>query len=630
MSKKATRPAGVGQKPAAGPLDRLEAGRAGRSKLILAGIVVVSVLLRVGYFIQLNAGPCIWQHRWDQCDMNFFDRWARQIAAGDWLCENVSPPIHAWHRRMAADYYRRHPDEFAKARRAEAAGGPSPARALWNRWAGGRRFYQGPLYPYLIALTYKIWPDVRAVFIWQMIAGVLVNVLVYLVARRLFGNVTAVLAALMACLYAPLLQTELVLVRMTLVVLAALAMVYLADVARRRGSFASWLIAGLVMGLSLVLKAHFALFVAGAAVILVVHYFRRRGVLIRSAVGLAAGVAIGVAPLVARNVAVGIGPFETASSARPAFALWNGYQPGAGVEWRPEVAARIMGQVGGHGSVIRATLATHPGIGSVVRLVGARFPKALGWYELPDNANFYYYRLHSSVLRLMPLTFFALAPLAIVGMALALPRAGRSAFLYLQVFTNLVVLVCLFPVGRFRLPMAAAMIPFAALTIVCLARWLTLRRFAQVSAVALAVVLVGFWTGRPLGDDRHEIRPADYKVPYDVYYQPLIAKAVKAGAWRRAADITGRLVRYRPEWLDAIGPARRPRGYDEMSLVRWYAQLYGFYAQTCRRAGRAGLAGLAGLAGQSRLYYRRSRELTEALKSAVDVDASVATRPDPW
>ena len=586
-------------------LDRLDGYLAKRSKLVLASIVVLSDLLRIGYFFELNAGPCIWQHRWTQSDMNFFDHWAGQIAAGDWLCQHVDPPVHQWHELVAQEYYQHHPQELEEARRAEAAGGASPARSLWNRWAGENRFYQDPAYPYLVALTYKICPDVRCVFAWQMLAGVFTNVLVYLVARRLFGHAAGALAGLTACLYAPLLHMELLLLRETLVVLAALAMVYVCDLARQRASFRWWAVAGLVMGISVVLKAHFGLFVLGSAGLLVLEYFRRRRVLLRCAGGLALGVALGMAPLAARNVAVGVSPLETATSAQAAFALWNGYEPDAGVVWRPHAAERVMEETGGRGSVIWATLRTHPGLGSVIEMLAARFAKGWHWYELSDSANLYYYALHSTVLHLMPFTFFALAPVSIVGLALVLRQARKCAFLYLQVLANLAVLTLFFPVGRFRLPMAAALIPFGALAIVRLAGWLGARRYGPAVLVLAAVVLVGLWTGRPLPDSEHEIREADFRVPYDVYYKAAIEQEINNGDWRRAADQAGELIRCRPDWLDAVGPGRPPRTAEESSMVDWFIQLHRMCAQIYQHAGRA---------EDAQTQQRSADRLSESLK----------------
>jgi len=51
------------------------------------------VLIRIAYFVEIVHSPLIAQHRWSQSDMNFFDRWAKAIADGDWLSENIAPPF---------------------------------------------------------------------------------------------------------------------------------------------------------------------------------------------------------------------------------------------------------------------------------------------------------------------------------------------------------------------------------------------------------------------------------------------------------------------------------------------------------------------------------------------------------
>jgi len=591
-------------------VSRLEAYLAGHKYLVVIAIVLLSILLRVGYFLELNAGPCIWQHRWDQSDMNFFDRWACKIAAGDWLCRSVDPPVHDWHRRIAQLHFRDHPTELADIRAAQAQTGRQidPVQALWNKWAGRKRYYQGPLYPYLIALTYKVWADVRAVFILQLLAGIATNVLVYLVARRAFGDLVGALSGLLVCFCSPLLHYELVLLRESLVVFAAMSMVYLADLAAQRKQFGWWLAAGVFMGVSLLLKAHFGLFIIGAGLLLVIQLRGRRKMLARCAAGFAIGVLVGVAPLPIRNIAVGVPAFSTATSSKPAFALWNGYEPGAGVSWRLSAAAKVMGQTGGEGSVVWATLKTHPGPGSYIALLWAKFARALHWYELPDSANFYYYRLHSRVLRFMPVTFFALGPLGVVGLVLACRRAGRCKFLYLQVFTNLAVMVLFFPVGRFRLPALAAIAPFAALTLATLAESLATSSYRKAAILTVAVLLVGLWTAKPLAEDQPLIRLADFSVPFRVYYEPLIRQAADRGDWPRAARIANDLIQYHPDWLDEIGPTRRPSTQHQAELTRWFAELHKMCSQINQRAGNQRRAAM---------HFRRYRELSASLKPAV-------------
>ena len=80
------------------------------------------------------------------------------------------------------------------------------------KWAGGSTFYQEPLYAYLMAVTYKIFGgDHRWVFLWQLVLGVLTNVLIYLLARRMFGDLVGTVAGALAVLCSPMMFYELIL-----------------------------------------------------------------------------------------------------------------------------------------------------------------------------------------------------------------------------------------------------------------------------------------------------------------------------------------------------------------------------------------------------------------------------------
>ena len=51
-------------------------------------ILTAAIALRVVVFLQLDSTPFIHMERWAQTDMHYYDGWARQIAAGDWLCSS--------------------------------------------------------------------------------------------------------------------------------------------------------------------------------------------------------------------------------------------------------------------------------------------------------------------------------------------------------------------------------------------------------------------------------------------------------------------------------------------------------------------------------------------------------------
>src|SRR5262245_60087842 len=89
---------------------RIEGRLAQHARWILPGLVVLSILFRVAYFTQIDGGPCSEWHRWEDGDPNFFDLWGRRIAEGDWLTDGPVHPLHAWHKRVAWEYFVRNRD----------------------------------------------------------------------------------------------------------------------------------------------------------------------------------------------------------------------------------------------------------------------------------------------------------------------------------------------------------------------------------------------------------------------------------------------------------------------------------------------------------------------------------------
>ena len=102
-----------------------------------------------------------------------------------------------------------------------------------------------PLYSYLVGLTYRvIGDDVRFVFGWQMGLGVMSTVLIWLLARRFFGDLVGACAGALAVLCGPLVYYELFLLRESTIVFAGLGVVWLADRALTRGSWALFVLLG--------------------------------------------------------------------------------------------------------------------------------------------------------------------------------------------------------------------------------------------------------------------------------------------------------------------------------------------------------------------------------------------------
>jgi 4-amino-4-deoxy-L-arabinose transferase-like glycosyltransferase len=607
---------------------RLDQWLSRRQRYIVAGIVVLSLVVRVVYFVQLNAGPLVHQHKWDQSDMNHFDNWARQIAAGDWLSRHVAVPLHLWHLDTAAEYYRQHASEQAAVTTelTDESSRRDRAQALWEEWCGKGKLYQEPLYPYLVAITYKfLGPDVRWVFIWQMLLGTASNVLVYLIAKRCFGSLAGTLGALFAVLYAPLMMYEMVLLRETTIVFATLALAYMAMITLDRTSPWRWAAAGLAFGVSLTLKSQFWLVLAGFVAIAAFSMRRRRVVAIHRVGMLVLGSAVGFAPVVIRNLGVGAPAFMTASGGAPTFALGNAVGAGANEVDRQHVA-QIMGQSQGRLlQTIMATFRTHPSVTGVLWLMGEKLLAMWHWYEWPTNENFYLYRLHAGILRWLPLTYGYLAPVGLVGLLVALRRLDKAlAVLYVVMLANIAVMLLSSVYGRFRLPMAALLLPFIGFVAARFVGWLAAGQWARAVSATAAVGLLAVWVGRPTDTSVAMIRCADCTVPYQVYYNPKIEAACKAQSWLAVTAILFDSLRYEPDDVRRLSFANRACSAEEKCLAELYIRkrqilIYALDAQgrnqeadVCRRRVKELLEALPP-SGSSPLSGNEPKQLDHAL-----------------
>ena len=552
-------------------------------------LVALSIAVRLVYFAQAGHGPLLALNGWDQSDMAFFDRWARVIAAGDWLTDRPLHPQHAWHRDVARVYLEAHPEERA-ALAAAGHGSPEEASAeIWNRWYGGKTFHQEPLYPYLVALTYRLLgPDPRFVLAWQLAIGVAANLLVYLIAVRLFPPPVPVLAGALALLCSPLLFYEMVLLRESLIVAAGLLLVWLVLRAMDRPSALSWGAVGLAGGLSLLLKSSFVLFLAPVAAVLACRPRPSWRETARLVAALAGGVALALAPAVARNVVVGVSPLSLSSVGAVTFVNANveDYPAEGGFYVSLKHAPAILGASEGRLlPAARGALGTHAGVSSHLRQLLAKLAVAGHWYEVPDNCSFYLYRLYAGILSL-PVTFFVLSPLALVGLALAVavPRAWP---LFLLALSSLATMLVFYPSSRFRAPLMAAVIPFAALALVEAARLLGARRWAAGLACVGAVALAFAWTSRPLAGDPVPLRGDDCRLPFLLYYAPRMEAAQARGDWAGAAAPMVEAASFEPGFVRAMSAATPPLSERAYQCGFVYASAHANAAHALRQAGRA-------------------------------------------
>jgi hypothetical protein len=352
-----------------------------------------------------------------------------------------------------------------------------------------------------------------------------------------------------------------------------------------------WFAVGVALGAAVVLKSIFLLMAAGVLVIILVRRpFGRRHAW-RVAAALLLGLLLLPGGVVVRNLAVGAPAAQLSAVNTITFVEANvaSHRPGRGFTFSVEHTPAIMQRSGGRFlPAVVETLKTHESVFSYAGMLFARWAALWSWFEYPNNCNFYYFRTHSHLLGGLPVTFGLLAPLAVAGMFLGL-RDGRGRhWLYLLAGVHVISMMATYVIARFRIPLAAVLIPFAALAAVRLVRWLLDRRFRPAAGLALAVALLGWGMNRPV--NQPHVRPGDHLAAYEVYTIPHYDDARRRGDWSGCADILAASLDGVPAYYRLSAGETAGLSADERRLAGLMMQVYGLYAEALYHAGRTGEA----------------------------------------
>lgn len=429
-------------------------------------VLAIALVVRIVYQIQVAGTACLAINLDPISDMETFHRWALTIAGGDWLGIGDFHPFHPWQEAIASE-------------------------KTWLAWYGPHVFHQDPLYPYSMALIYLLAPRVpMSVILVQHLLGVLTAVGVYLLGRRLVSELAGLAAGLTAAVYGPFLFYESLLLRDAALVPLTTAFLLCLEEARERQLPRWWLLTGCIAGAIYLTKPNILIFLPllvawillagndrkarrsnGAAAPEIASGSgepRCRGRL-GSVGALAAGFVIALAPAVARNVIVGAPPLKTTT--RGAIEFINGnspYHPGVG--WFDGEDERVTAYAR---EILTATrLRLLPTIAAVagtwrenmtgfVSLQLKKLAFLLAPYEMPNNESYAYFRMNVPILRWGAPTFYAISPLAALGLIVTFDRRRRLLPHYLFLIAGGAATVAFYVIGRFRIPYMPLILVFA-------------------------------------------------------------------------------------------------------------------------------------------------------------------------
>lgn len=357
-------------------------------------------------------------------------------------------------------------------------------RIAGGEWLGTDVFYQAPLYPYFMAVVYAIAGAAPvAVRICQIVMGAAGCVFLASAASRLFSTRVGFIAGVIAAVYGPAIYYDGLIQKSSLDFFLLTLVLWMAARGATRSKLASWLVTGVALG-ALVLTRENALVLAPALLLWIAMQtaWRPKQRALAAAL-LIAGIVVALAPVALRNRAVG-GEFHlTTSQFGPNFYIGN----------NPSADGRYRSLVPGRGSpefertdaenLARAALGRDLSPGEVsrywtgrsiefiraepaawMRLIGRKFVLALNAAEIGDTTDLYSHADRSIVLRLASAIFHfgLLAPLALIGVALAWRERKAVLLLGLIALAYLATLLIFYVFGRYRFPLVPVLVIFAA------------------------------------------------------------------------------------------------------------------------------------------------------------------------
>jgi tetratricopeptide (TPR) repeat protein len=429
-------------------------------RLILAAILALALALRLAHWWAMRDEPFF---SWLAMDSQEYDRWAREVAAGDWL--------------------------------------------------GSQVFFQAPLYPYFVAILYTLFGrSLDAVYLAQIVLAVAGCWALFRAGREMGGERVGLAAAGLAAVYGPFFFYDVQLLKESPAVSVTCFLLWALAAARTRPGWGRWLGAGVLLGILALLRENALLVIP----FLLPLAWRRDGGtpgLLRRGGALVGGVILTLLPVMLRNGLVGGDFLPTTFQGGTNFYIGNNpeadgtYQPIVPGKQIPalerrepvRVAEQALGRSLSPSEVSRywldkalAWAAAHPG--DFLRLQVKKLGMFWSWYEWPDAVDYYYVKTLSQVLRLPLLEFGGVTILALAGLFLLRGRPFAPVLLFTLGWMLSTVIFFLF--SRYRLPVVPSLLLLGGVAVDELAKRRKVLGLAGLCLAAFAVPAVLYFEPR--------------------------------------------------------------------------------------------------------------------------------------
>ncbi len=440
-----------------------------KEKIILLLILLAALFLRVAHWWDVREDP-FFAHL--VMDSEAYDRWANEIAEGNWL--------------------------------------------------GSEVFFQAPLYPYFIAAVYTLIghsPD--AVYLIQIVISLLGIYALYRTGKKLGGGKVGLVAAALSAFYGVYLFYDVQLLKESLAVAFVCFLFWTLVEARESKALALWILAGVICGFLSLLRENMLLIVP---FLIFLSIRPREKVLVfflRSSVFML-GIGVILFPVAFRNWKVGGNFLPTTFQGGVNFYIGNNpratgtyvpLSPGKQVPAyeRTEPIRLAEKEMRKHLSPyevsnfwLRKSLNwAKKNPSDFLKLQAKKIQMFWSWYEWPDAVDYYYVKQTSFIYNLPLLEFGSISLLALIGLWFVRRRLFVFFPVLLFLFMWMASTVVFFLFSRYRLPAVPGLVLIGALAVESIfASWNQNRRQSVIilGLVGLALVAPLFVNHEPKQD----------------------------------------------------------------------------------------------------------------------------------
>jgi len=392
---------------------------------------------------------------------------------------------------------------------------------LADGWIGKKVFFQAPFYPYFMAVIYRFFgPDLLVLRWVQVLIGATSCALMADVGRSFFSPRVGILSGILLALYPMAIYYDILIQKAVLGLFFTVLILFLLGRLSTQGRWVLWPVVGLFMGM-LVLVRENALILFPVVLFWLVIRFRREGLkrIVVWAVLVSVGFFCALFPVALRNYSVSGEWFLTTSNL--GFNLYMGNNTGAtGTyksmvtgqgDWRFESDdARKLAEKDLKRSLSQSEISHYwtkkafdsirSDIQSWVRLLLRKWKLLWGALEMSDSESIYAYQDFSPLLRVLGYGyhFGTLLPFAVAGFLLTWGYRRQLWLMYLVLTAYAVGIMPFYVMARYRAPMLAVMVPFAAAGMVEMVRRIQHKAYGRLAATLVVSAAIALYANWPL------------------------------------------------------------------------------------------------------------------------------------